>query len=74
MKNKYWLIAFSVLCLICAGAWMALPNKSECHVVEIYQNSKLLYTIDLNAVQGHHSHVHAHWHSGCAGSQARRHC
>ena len=51
MKNKYWLIAFSVLCLICAGAWMALPNKSECHVVEIYQNSKLLYTIDLNAVQ-----------------------
>ena len=49
MKNKYWLIAFSVLCLICAGAWMALPNKSECHVVEIYQNSKLLYTIDLNA-------------------------
>lgn len=51
MKNKYWLIAFAVLCLISAGAWMALPSKQDRHVVEIYQNSKLLYTIDLDAVQ-----------------------
>ena len=51
MKNKYWLIAFALLCLVCAGAWMALPSKSGSHVVEIYQNSKLLYAIDLDTVQ-----------------------
>lgn len=51
MKNRSWFLLFVCIALLCAGAWIALPARAENPVAEIYQDSKLLYTIDLHSVQ-----------------------
>lgn len=50
MKNRAWFLLFACAALLCAGAWIAMPAKTTGHVVEIYQDGKLLYTIDLDSV------------------------
>ncbi len=51
MKTKFWIIIFSAVLIICSGLWILISNLSLCtNIVGIYQNNKLVKTIDLNSV------------------------
>lgn len=51
MKTKFWIIIFSAVLIICAGLWISISNLSlSTNIVGIYQDSKLVKTIDLNSV------------------------
>lgn len=51
VKNRIWIIVFSVLAVLCLGAWLFISNiSSTSRIVEIYQNGSLVEKIDLNSV------------------------
>ena len=49
MKTKTWIAIFAGVCILCAGALLLLSGKKS-NVAEIYQDGKLLYTIELDKV------------------------
>ena len=53
MKNRIWIIIFSVATVLCLGVWLYISNvSSPSKVVGIYQNGSLVEKIDLNSVTG----------------------
>ena len=51
MKNRVWIIIFSAVLLVCLGAWIFITNLNfSTNIVGIYQDNKLIKTIDLNSV------------------------
>ncbi|MGN0460334.1 MAG: NusG domain II-containing protein [Ruminococcus sp.] len=53
MKNRIWIILFSVVAVLCLGVWLFISNASSpSKVVGIYQNGSLVEKIDLNSVTG----------------------
>lgn len=51
MKNRFWIIIFSLLVLVCAVLWLFISNSaSRSQIVGIYQNGSLVEKIDLNSV------------------------
>ena len=53
MKNRIWIIIFSVVAILCLGVWLFISNvTSPSKVVGIYQNGSLVEKIDLNSVTG----------------------
>ena len=41
VKNRIWIIVFSVLAVLCLGAWLFISNiSSPSKIVEIYQDRK----------------------------------
>ena len=53
MKNRKWIIIFSVVAILCLGVWLFISNvTSPSKVVGIYQNGSLVEKIDLNSVTG----------------------
>lgn len=53
MKNRIWVIIFSVTVLVCTAVWIGLsffPSPSK--IVGIYQNGSLVKKIDLTAQTG----------------------
>ena len=48
MKNKYWIILFSVLLTVCIAAsfWLLAPGENASRA-EIRSEGKVLYTVDL---------------------------
>ena len=51
MKNRIWIIIFSVATVLCLGVWLYISNvSSPSKVVGIYQNGSLVEKIDLNSV------------------------
>lgn len=52
MKNRIWVIIFSVVILVCATIYIVGFNtSSNSSVVGIYSNSKLVEKIDLSQVE-----------------------
>lgn len=49
MKNRYWLIIFAIIIIICACVWFFMSGNIGT-VVGIYQDGELLYKIDLTRV------------------------
>ncbi len=49
MKNKYWLIIFAVVIVICVLVWF-FTGTADSSAVGIYQDGVLLYEIDLSGV------------------------
>ena len=49
MKNRYWLIIFAVVIVICTGIWL-YTGTSNTGIVGIYQDGELLYEIDLSQI------------------------
>ena len=53
MKNRIWIIVFSVVALLCLGIWLFISNvSSPSKVVGIYKDGSLVEKIDLNSVTG----------------------
>ena len=53
MKNRIWIIIFSVATVLCLGVWLFISNvSSPSKVVGIYQEGSLVEKIDLNSVTG----------------------
>ena len=53
MKNRIWIIIFSVATVLCLGVWLYISNVlSPSKVVGIYQEGSLVEKIDLNSVTG----------------------
>lgn len=53
MKNRIWIIIFSVAAILCLGVWLFISGvSSPSKVVGIYQNGSLVEKIDLNSVTG----------------------
>lgn len=53
MKNRIWIIIFSLASILCLGVWLFISNvSSPSKVVGIYQNGSLVEKIDLNSVTG----------------------
>lgn len=51
VKNRIWIIVFSVAALICFGVWLFISNvSSPTSVVGIYTDGSLVEKIDLNSV------------------------
>ena len=51
VKNRIWIIVFSVAALICFGVWLFISNvSSPTNVVGIYKDGGLVDKIDLNSV------------------------
>ena len=51
VKNRIWIIVFSVAALICFGVWLFISNvSSPTSVVGIYKDGGLVDKIDLNSV------------------------
>ena len=51
VKNRIWIIVFSVAALICFGVWLFISNvSSPTSVVGIYKDGSLVEKIDLNSV------------------------
>lgn len=51
VKNRIWIIVFSVAALICFGMWIFISNvSSPTNVVGIYKDGGLVDKIDLNSV------------------------
>lgn len=51
MKNRIWIIIFSLSVLVCAVCWLLISNApSQSKTVGIYQNGSLIEKIDLNSV------------------------
>jgi hypothetical protein len=51
MKTKVWILIFSVVLLACAAASLYFMNRTPSGtVVGVYQNSKLVRTIDLSKI------------------------
>ncbi|MGN1130267.1 MAG: NusG domain II-containing protein [Ruminococcus sp.] len=51
MKNRVWIIIFSAVLLVSLGAWIFVTNFNfSTNIVGIYQDNKLVKTIDLNSV------------------------
>jgi len=49
VKNRYWIIIFAVVILICGCVWFFADNDSG-NTVGVYQDGELLYEIDLSQV------------------------
>lgn len=49
MKNRYWIIGFTVLIVVCGILWMT-GGYDNGSLVGIYQDGELLYEIDLSKV------------------------
>lgn len=53
MKNRIWVVVFSVAVLLCLGVWLFISNvSSQSKVVGIYKDGSLVEKIDLNSVTG----------------------
>ena len=53
MKNRIWIIIFSVATVLCLGVWLFISKvSSPSKVVGIYQEGSLVEKIDLNSVTG----------------------
>ena len=53
MKNRIWIIVFSVVALLCLGIWLFISNvSSPSKVVGIYKDGSLVEKIDFNSVTG----------------------
>ena len=53
MKTRTWILIFAGLLAVCLAAWLLLPGLlSKGSAVGIYQDGKLLKTVDLSAVTG----------------------
>lgn len=53
MKNRIWIIIFSVVAVLCLAIWLFISNvSSPSRVVGIYKDSSLVEKIDLNSVTG----------------------
>lgn len=51
VKNRIWIIVFSVAALICFGVWLFISNvSSPTSVVGIYKDGSIVDKIDLNSV------------------------
>lgn len=51
VKNRIWIIVFSVAALICFGVWLFISNvSSPTSVVGIYKDGSIIDKIDLNSV------------------------
>lgn len=51
VKNRIWIIVFSVAALICFGMWIFISNvSSPTSVVGIYKDGSIVDKIDLNSV------------------------
>lgn len=51
MKNRIWIIIFSLSLIVCAALWLLVSNApSQSKIVGIYQNGCLVEKIDLNSV------------------------
>lgn len=51
MKNRIWIIIFSLLLISCAVWWIFISSApSQSKTVGIYQNGSLIEKIDLNSV------------------------
>lgn len=51
VKNRIWIIVFSVAALICFGVWLFISNvSSPTSVVGIYKDGSIVEKIDLNSV------------------------
>ena len=48
MKNRTWVLIFAVVIVLCAAAMLLLPRGGE--QVGVFQNGRLLYTIDPDRV------------------------
>ena len=53
MKNRIWIIIFSVVAVLCLAIWLFFSNvSSPSRVVGIYKDGSLVEKIDLNSVTG----------------------
>ena len=53
MKNRIWIIIFSVVAVLCLAIWLFISNvSSPSRVVGIYKDGSLVEKIDLNSVTG----------------------
>ena len=53
MKNRIWIIIFSVVAVLCLAIWLFISNvSSPSMVVGIYKDGSLVEKIDLNSVTG----------------------
>ena len=53
MKNRIWIIIFSVVAVLCLAIWLFISNVSPpSRVVGIYKDGSLVEKIDLNSVTG----------------------
>ena len=53
MKNRIWIIIFSVVAVLCLAIWLFFSNvSSPSKVVGIYKDGSLVEKIDLNSVTG----------------------
>lgn len=53
MKTRTWILIFAGLLAVCLAAWLLLPGLlPKGSAVGIYQDGKLLKTVDLSAVTG----------------------
>ena len=51
VKNRIWIIVFSVAALVCFGVWLFISNvSSPTSVVGIYKDGSIVDKIDLNSV------------------------
>lgn len=51
VKNRIWIIVFSVAALLCLCVWLFISNiSSPTNVVGIYNHGSLVEKIDLNSV------------------------
>ena len=51
MKNRIWIIIFSVVAVLCLAIWLFFSNiSSPSRVVGIYKDGSLVEKIDLNSV------------------------
>ena len=53
MKNRIWIIIFSVVAVLCLAIWLFISNvSSPSRGVGIYKDGSLVEKIDLNSVTG----------------------
>ena len=53
MKNRTWIIIFSVVAVLCLAIWLFISNvSSPSKLVGIYKDGSLVEKIDLNVVTG----------------------